>query len=217
MGGKGQAVWAPVPAAPQVLRPRDGHSTPGPGAPALGSRSAGERRARRQRPPGSDARSLLWLRRGHRPRVPSPVRLAATLPLTGRSPSVPNPSGAATGWSQRTAVRGPGVMRPSPWPCEPPARPGHRCARRRALVSVPITDARALPQRAPARGGGSGPDVCTQARGIAHTVHYDPACSGKGQKRAHGPRGPSAGRSGGGPRPGTGLGGGLPPRPFQCV
>lgn len=135
----------------------------------------------------------------------------------GPDPSVPNPSGAATGWSQRTAVRGPGVTRPSPWPCEPPARPGHRCARRRALVSVPITDARVLPQRAPARGGGSGPDVCTQARGIAHTVHYDPACSGKGQKRAHGPRGPSAGRSGGGPRPGTGLGGGLPPRPFQCV
>lgn len=86
MGGKGQAVWAPVPAAPRVLRPRDGHSTPGPGAPALGSGSAGERRARRQRPPGSDARSLLWLRRGHRPRVPSPVRLAATLPLTGRTP-----------------------------------------------------------------------------------------------------------------------------------
>lgn len=188
MGGKGQAVWAPVPAAPRVLRPRDGHWTPGPRAPALGSGSAGERRARRQRPPGSDARSLLWLRRGHRPRVPSPVRLAATLPLTGQSPSVPNPSGAATGWSQRTAVRGPGVTRPSPWPCQPPARPGHRCARRRALVSVPITDARALPQRAPARGrgGGSGPDVCTQARGNVHTAHWAPAWGGVGAARGRG-------------------------------
>lgn len=92
-------------------------------------------------------------------------------------------------------------------PLCPQASPGQRPHHRRTCSAA----------ASPRRGGGSDPDVCTQARGIAHTVHYDPACSGKGQKRAHGPRGPSAGRSGGGPRPETGLGGGLPPRPFQCV
>lgn len=219
MGGKGQAVWAPVPAAPRVLRPRDGHSTPGPGAPALGSGSAGERRARRQRPPGSDARSLLWLRRGHRPRVPSPVRLAATLPLTGRSPSVPNPSGAATGWSQRTAVRGPGVMRPSPWPCEPPARPGHRCARRRALVSVPITDARALPQRAPAGGAALTP-TSARRRGESHTRFIMTLLVAAKARNVHTARGAPA-RAGVGVARGRGQGwaGGchrVPSNAFKC-
>lgn len=137
----------------------------------------------------------------------------------GPDPSVPNPSGAATGWSQRTAVRGPGVTRPSPWPCEPPARPGHRCARRRALVSVPITDARALPQRAPAGGAALAP-TSARRRGESHTRFIMTLLVAAKARNVHTARGAPA-RAGVGVARGRGQGwaGGchrVPSNAFKC-